>query len=72
MQTEESSAKEKIILSMSDRIKTLYVNAKKMYQEHGAGVSIYGRNSARKTPESNIPVVSPQQPWMAIMSNFTG
>ena len=45
---------------------------KKMYQEHGAGVSIYGRNSARKTPESNIPVVSPQQPWMAIMSNFTG
>ena len=29
MQTEESSAKEKMFLSLSDRIKTLYVNAKK-------------------------------------------
>ena len=33
-----------MFLSQSDRLKTPYVNAKKMYQEHGAGVSIYGRN----------------------------
>lgn len=31
-----------------------------MYQEHGAGVSINHRNSARKTPETNFPVVSTQ------------
>ena len=53
---------EKLLCAMEKKKWTLVVTVQNMYQEHGAGESIYHRISARKTPECNFPVVSTKQP----------